>query len=136
MHFESWHWIRNVSAAVLVTACAIPQSLPAQTTQHLVSPSELQKATEDASQGRQQNLDGLRGFLSSSQAQHAMQTAHMNPQEVNKAVAGLSDAELAQLASRANKAQTDFAAGNIDNHDLLIILVAIAALILIIVAVH
>ena len=35
-----------------------------------------------------------------------------------------------------NKAQTDFAAGNIDDHDLLIILVCIAALILIIVAVH
>ena len=35
----------------------------------------------------------------------------MNPQEVKKAVAGLSDEELAQLASRAQKAQADFAAG-------------------------
>ena len=51
----------------------------------------------------------------------------MNPQEVKKAVAGLSDEELAQLASRANKAQADFAAGSIGDRDLLIILVCIAA---------
>jgi hypothetical protein len=48
----------------------------------------------------------------------------------------LNDQELAQLASRATNAQKDFAAGNIDNHDLLLILVGIAVLILIIVAVH
>jgi len=60
----------------------------------------------------------------------------MNPEQVKHAVAGLSDDELAQLASRAQNAQADFAAGAIDNHDLLIILVCIAALILIIVAVH
>jgi hypothetical protein len=39
------------------------------------------------------------------------------------------------LAARANKAQVDFAAGNINDHDLLIILIAVLALILIIVAV-
>ena len=78
----------------------------------------------------------MNSFFSSDQAQKALQSAHINPQEVNKAVAGLSDEELAQLASRAQKAQSDFAAGNIGDHDLLIILVCIAALILIIVAVH
>ena len=52
------------------------------------------------------------------------------------AVSTLSDQELAQLASRSTKAQADFAAGRIEDHDLLVILVALAALVLIIVAVH
>lgn len=136
MHSKSLQFVRNFTAVALVAAFALPQSFAAQTSPHLVSPSDLQKATEDASQARQQNLDTLRDFLSTSQAQKAMDTAHINAQQVNKAVAGLNDAELAQLSARASKAQSDFAAGNIDNHDLLIILVAIAALILIIVAVH
>jgi Flp pilus assembly protein TadB len=123
-------------AAVLVAAFAVPQSLIAQASQHLVSPADLQKAAADASQARQQNIDTLNRFLSSDRAQKAMESAHINPQQVKNAVSGLSDEELAQLAARAQKAQADFAAGNIDNRDLLIILVCIAALILIIVAVH
>ena len=131
-----WRSTSAFLASVFTAVFAVPQSLVAQSTQHVVSPGDLQKATVDASQARQQNLDTLNRFFSSDQAQKALQSAHINPQEVNKAIAGLSDEELAQLASRAQKAQNDFAAGNIGDHDLLIILVCIAALILIIVAVH
>jgi hypothetical protein len=60
----------------------------------------------------------------------------MDPAQVNKAVSSLSDAELAQLASRTQNAQADFAAGHLSDRDLIIILIAIAGLILIIVAVH
>ncbi len=136
MHSEPWQ-LRNVlSTAAVVIAFALCPNLHAQAADHLVSPSELQQATVNASQSRQQNLDTLNNFLSSAQARKALDSAHISQQQVNKAVAGLSDTELAQLAARANKAQSDFAAGNIDNRDLLIILVCIAALILIIVAVH
>ena len=117
-------------------AFTIHGTVAAQDAQHLVSPSDLQKATIDASQSRQQNIDTLNGFFSSDEAQKALQSAHMNPEEVKRAVAGLSDQELAQLASRAQKAQSDFAAGSMSNYDLLIILICIAALILIIVAVR
>ncbi|MFP5208099.1 MAG: PA2779 family protein [Acidobacteriota bacterium] len=127
---------RILSAAALVIAFSLSHNLHAQAADHLVSPSELQQATVNASQSRQQDMDTLKNFLSSAQAQKALESAHINQQQVNKAVAGLSDTELAQLAARANKAQSDFAAGSIDNRDLLIILVCIAALILIIVAVH
>jgi hypothetical protein len=48
----------------------------------------------------------------------------------------LSDAELAQLAQRANTAQADFAAGTLSDRDLLLILVGIAVIVLIIVAVR
>ena len=49
---------------------------------------------------------------------------------------GLSDDELARLASRVRTAQADFAAGTLSDRDLIIILIAVAALILIIVAVR
>lgn len=124
------------TAAFLATAFVTPNYTFAQSADHLVSPSELTRATAQASQQRQQNIDTLNQALSSPKVQSALEAAHMNPQQVKTAVSGLSDHELAQLASRANKAQKDFAAGNIDNHDLLLILVGVAVLILIIVAVR
>jgi hypothetical protein len=62
--------------------------------------------------------------------------AHLDDTKVRTAVSSLRDEELRQLASKANKAQADFAAGTLSDRDLLLILVAIAALILIIVAVR
>lgn len=128
--------VRAATAGVLVTMFAIPQSLMAQAAEHLVTPAELQKAASEASRARQQNLETVRNFISSEKAQQALKSAHMNPEQVKSAVSSLSDTELAQLASRANKAQADFAAGTLSDRDLIIILVAIAALILIIVAVR
>lgn len=136
MHTNSRQFVSVLMTTALVTIFAIPQGLAAQSSEHLVSPTELQKAVVDASRERQHNLDTLNQFFSSAKAQQAMESAHQNPEQIKKAVAGLSDDELAQLASRANRAQADFAAGRIDDHDLLIILVCIAALILVIVAVH
>jgi len=136
MRSALWQFARPLVATAFVAVLAIPQNLAAQAVQHVVSPADLEKAAVDASQTRQQNIDTLNRFLSTDQAQKAMQSARMSPQEVKNAVSGLSDEELAQLASRAGKAQSDFAAGNMSDRDLLIILVCIAALILIIVAVH
>jgi hypothetical protein len=59
MHFEFKQFVRALTACVLATIFAVPQNLLAQATQHLVSPSELQKAAVDASRVRQQNLDTL-----------------------------------------------------------------------------
>jgi hypothetical protein len=89
-----------------------------------------------ATQARRQNIETIQQFFSSTAAQKALKSAHMDPQRVTEAVSGLSDEELARLASRASKAQADFAAGKLSDRDLIIILIAIAALILIIVAVR
>lgn len=129
-------FVKVCTAVALVAVCVVPQSLMAETGGQLVTPQELQKATVDASQQRQQNQQTLERLFNSSEAQKALETSHMNPTQVKKAVAGLNDTELAQLAQRATNAQKDFAAGEIDNRDLLLIVVAIAALILIIVAVR
>jgi len=48
----------------------------------------------------------------------------------------LSNEELARLAYLADRAQANFAAGRLEDRDLLIIIVAIAALVLLIVAVR
>jgi CHASE3 domain sensor protein len=127
-------FVRGLMAGMLALAFMIPQDALAQS--HVVSPAELQSAATASSQARQQNLDTLQQFVSSPTAQRALKSAHMDAQQVKNSVSQLNDQELAQLASRANKANSDFAAGRLSDRDLIIILVAIAALILIIVAVR
>jgi tyrosyl-tRNA synthetase len=136
MHFDFKQCVRALTACVLATIFTIPQNHLAQAAEHVVSSSELRKAAVDASRVRQQNLETLKQFFSSERAQRALKAAHTDPEQVKTAVASLSDAELAQLASRAEKAQADFAAGHLSDRDLIIILVIIAGLILIIVAVR
>ncbi len=136
MHFDPKQSSRVAVAFVLAVVFALPQNLVAEAASHVVTPSELQQAVLKASTARQQNRDEVQQFFSSDKAQKALQAAHINPEQVKNAVSTLDDAELAQLASRVQKTQTEFAAGTLSDRDLIIILVAIAALILIIVAVR
>ncbi|HET7440232.1 MAG TPA: PA2779 family protein [Terriglobales bacterium] len=134
MHIDLWQPVRVLVSFFLITIFAVPPSLLAQA--HLVTPSDLQKVVTDTSQARQQNIEKVREFFSSKAAEKALRSARMNPEQVKNAVATLSDAELAQLASRIDKAHHDLAAGNLNDRDLIIILILLAALILIIVAVR
>jgi len=126
--------IRVSTACLLIAVFGVPQNLMAQA--HIVSPSDLQKATVAATQARQRNMETVQNLLSSAAAEKAMRSAHIQPGQVQRGVSNLSDQELAQLASRSEKAQADFAAGNLSDRDLLIIVLAVAALVLIIVAVR
>ena len=103
---------------------------------HVVSPGQIQKDAAGASAVRQQHVQELDGFLSSKEAQQALKSSHMDGEEVKAAVQQLDDEDLARLSTRAENAQREFAAGNLSDRDLLIILVCVAALILIIVAVR
>ena len=134
MRFDLRQSARVVIACVLVTIFSVPPSLLAQI--HVVSPADLQKEVLNATQRRELNVEKVRQFLSSEMAQKALKTAHMNSEQVKTGVASLSDAELAQLASRADKAQADFVAGTLSDRDLLLIILGIAALVLIIIAVR
>jgi hypothetical protein len=122
------------TACVLITIFGVPMNLMAQA--HVVSPSDLQQATVAATQARRQNVEAVTNFLSSAAAEKAMRSAHMQPEQVRQGVASLSDAELAQLAARAQNAQANLAAGTLSDRDLLLIVLGIAALVLIIVAVR
>lgn len=136
MSFDLRQSGRVAVALVLAGLFAVPRNLLAEASLHVASPTELQAAAIQAGLVRRQNLETVRNFVSSDKAQQALRSAHINPQQVKEAVSSLSDSELAQLAARSQKAQADFAAGTLSDRDLIIILVAVAALILIIVAVR
>jgi hypothetical protein len=131
---STWQFCRGGVIFVLVVIIAVQPGLPAQT--HVVSPAELRKEAAAATRARKHNVDTVTKSLSSPEAQKALRSAHMDPTRVKASVSLLSDQELAELASRADRAQLDFAAGTLSDRDLLVILVGIAALILIIVAVR
>ena len=108
--------------------------LHAQT--HVVTPAELQKDAADSTRTRQQNEQTVNGLLTSPEGVKALQSAHADPAQVTSAVSQLDDEDLAKLAAQSQKAQDDFAAGRLSDRDLIIIILAIVALVLIIVAVH
>lgn len=136
MYFNKKLVSRIATAFVLAAVFALPQNLLAEGTSHVASPSDLQHAAIQASTVRRQNVGQVRQFFSTQRADKALRSAHMNPEQVRNAVSTLDDAELAQLSTRVQKAQADFAAGSLSDRDLIIILVAVAVLILIIVAVR
>ena len=127
--------LRCLTSCVLVVVFCLPSVLSAQS--HVVSPADLQKELLSAAAARQRNIQSLTGFLSSTpKAQKILESAGIDPAQVKTAVSSLDDRELARLAARVEQAQSDFAAGRLSDRDLIWILVAIAALILIIVAVR
>jgi hypothetical protein len=102
----------------------------------VVSQADIHKELINATQTRQKNLQKVERLMTSDEALKALESARMNPEQVNAAISTLSDAELARLAARADKLDQDFAAGKLSDRDLLFIVLGIAALILIIVAVR
>lgn len=124
---------RGLTACVLATLFVVPCNLMAQT--HVVSPAELQKQAVQTTESRESQLQSVNRLLSTPMAEKAMQSAHIDAVQVKTAVSTLSDEELAQMAKRADKAQTDFAAGMSD-HDMILVILGIAVLVLLIVAVR
>ena len=134
MSSANGRFARICGAFLFIALLAVPALMFAQ--EHVVSPADLQKEAVTASSTRQQNVESLQKTFTDPKVQNALKAAKMDPAQVKTAVSSLSDAELAQLSARATHAQKDFAGGRMDDRDLLLILVAIAALILIIVAVR
>ena len=129
-----WRHPFSAIVVVLVVLLFVPAYLVAQS--HVVTPADLQKEVVAASQSRQHNLQTVQRFLSTPTAEKAIESAHIDVQQVRTAVSTLDDQELARLAARADKAQADFAAGRIEERDLILIILAIVVLVLVIVAVH
>lgn len=126
--------LRIVCAFLITWTLVAPP--PAMAQDHIVSSSEIQKDVAASSSIRQKNQAQLEQFISTPRAQKALRSAHVDTLQVKNAISSLNDDELAQLSARSEKAQKDFVAGRISDRDLIIILIAIAALILIIVAVR
>jgi hypothetical protein len=112
------------------------QALVAQQKEHVVSSQDLRQDVGKASAARQADEAAVRELLSADAARKAMKSAGADYRKVDQAVSQLSDADLSRLAERSRQAQKDFAAGTLSDRDLLIIVLAVAALVLIIVAVR
>ena len=97
---------------------------------HLVTSAQLDRQVQATTETRQKEIQSLTEFLSTPQAEKAMKDAKVDPVEVRTAIPSLSDAELKDLSSRADRAQKDFAAG-MSNNTLLIIILVLVAVILI-----
>jgi hypothetical protein len=126
--------LRPFTSCVLVAAVAFSTNLSAQT--HVVNPAELRQEVLAATGSRQHNLEAVNSFLSSPKVREALGSTGINLAQAQTAVSSLDDQELARLAARSEKAQADFAAGRIGDHDLLLILLGFVALILVIIAVR
>lgn len=125
---------RALATCFLAAVFAFPLQVLAQN--HVVSSADLQKEAAASATTRQQNVETLQKSFSNPKVESTLKAADMDATQVKIAVSSLSDSELAKLSARASNAQQDFAGGRMSDRDLLLILVAIAALILIIVAVH
>jgi hypothetical protein len=134
--------LRSSTSRILTTflVCALTfafqSPLLAAAENHVVSPAELQQATASAARTRQQNIDKVEKFFSSEQSEKALKSAHLDAVQIKKAVPTLSDQELARLATRADKAQKDFAAGALTNQQITYILIAIGAAVIVLIAVR
>jgi hypothetical protein len=134
MYFERRRSFLGVVTGILMLLMVAPATVLAEP--HVVNPAELQQEMLVQAHARRQNFQKVQQFLSSPQAQRALQQLGADPQQVNKAVAGLNDSELADLASRTQKVQANFAAGSLSDRDLILVILGLVALILIIVAVR
>lgn len=132
--------MRSTIYRMLVTSvvCALgfllqaPSLAAAQS--HIVSPSDLQQATLSVARKRQQNITQVEKFFSSTRAEKALKSAHLDPVQIKRAVPSLSNQELARLASRADKAQKNFAAGALTNLQITYILIALGTAVIVLIA--
>lgn len=110
--------------------------LAAQQPEHAVSLEDLRQDVQKAADIRQSNEAAVRELLTTDTARKAMNSAGVDYKKVDQAISQLNNQDLARLAQRSREVQKDFAAGTLSDRDLLIIILAVAALVLIIVAVR
>jgi hypothetical protein len=128
--------LQTLAIAVCACLAGMPARAQAQDTRHVVTLSELNKDAARPAETRQENETAVRQLLSSDAGQKALKSANVEYQKVDKAVGQLSDEDLAKLAQRSRKAQSDFAAGRISDRDLLWIILIIVAVLIIALAVR
>jgi len=125
-----------LGVALCIGFAAAPAKAQSQEKQqHVVTSDELSQQVARPGETRQANEDAVRHLLSSDEGQQALKSANVDYQRVDKAIAQLSDEELARLADRSRKAESDFAAGLISAKTLAYIILATVVIVVIIVLV-
>jgi len=116
-------------AALLLAALATPaqaQTRAAQPqAQHVISPDELNQDAARPAQSRQADEKSVRELLNTPEGQEALQRAKVDYQRVDRAMAQMSDADMAKMGSRVREAKADFAAGAIGRTLLIVVILII-----------
>src|SRR5262249_23150246 len=100
---------------------------------HVVPLTELHARAVSASDGRLSDLAKLDQFFSTDAARQALHAVKLDGAQIHQAAALLSGEELARLASRADKIQSDLSAGALSNQKLTYIVIALGTAVLILV---
>jgi hypothetical protein len=117
-------------SAILVTAGS------ALTAEHLVTPEAARQRLAGAVEAREADLTAVRGVLSRPEAASAARLLGADASGLKAAAATLSDAELRDLARRAQALQADPVAGlTADVNTLLVVFLIVAIVILVLRAV-
>ena len=126
---------RSRSAITLMLAVMVPAMSALAQENHVLPLTELHRDAAAATATRQANLERVERFFSCEAGQKALHTVKIDGNQVKAALPLLGDEELAQLASRAERAQSDFAAGALTNQEITYILIALATAVIILVIV-
>jgi hypothetical protein len=124
------HYLCSLApAALLLAALATPaqaQTRAAQPqAQHVISPDELNQVAARPAQSRQADEKSVRELLNTPEGQQALQRAKVDYQRVDRAMAQMSDADMAKMGSRVREAKADFAAGAIGRILLIVVILII-----------
>lgn len=119
-----------------VTLAGMLVAAPAAVAQeHIVSPADLQNDQIDATKTRQMNQAKVEKFFNSDAAKKTLKSPGIDQKKVMQAVTQLDDEELARLAERTDKVQSDFAAGALSNQEITYIIIALVTAVIILVVV-
>jgi len=127
--------LMHKSLAVLAAAAAF-LSLPAghvAAGDHIVTPDAVQSRLSDAAAQRAQNIATVQDVLSTPIAVEAAGSVGADLSRVRAGVAQLSDAELSDLAARANVLQSDPVAGALNSDQRLLVTIALVLIVIILV---
>jgi hypothetical protein len=132
MNVSARLWVSMLGMAVCLGGAALPARAQEQRTQqHVVTSEELNKQAARPAESRQTNEDAIRRLLSSEEGQKALKSANVDYQRVDKAIGQLNDEEVAKLADRSRRAESDFAAGFLSPKTLAYIILAIVVIVVI-----
>jgi hypothetical protein len=101
--------LSGVLCAAMTAVTALPQE--AFTGDHVVPLNKLHEKAQASSEQRSRNIADIQRVLSYPAAAAALQKSNVNPDQMRRAVATLSDDELTRMADRARSSEHDVQGG-------------------------
>jgi hypothetical protein len=102
--------ILSLSLPVLLSA-ATTMPVPMWAEDHVLPLTELRDKARSASEDRGKNIEDIERVLSYPAAAQALEKSNVNGDQMRRAVATLSDQELARLANQARASEKDVQGG-------------------------